>query len=187
MASIKCPSCGLINFADATNCRRCKAELQTVAVPAATPDAVSGRVVVGPVFTSGGFKSWHLVCLPDVLVAVPQGALDGILTGSVPTSGMMGLLGMVMAAKGKKAAQTAVDAIQQMTEGTLRSDPRHVLCSLSELRSISFKRPTFSNPEIRIDSLVRGLTVYGVTNIGAFPEFSKLLQGAYPSICAKGV
>ena len=35
----KCAQCGLVNFAAAETCRRCKASLDAVAVAAAVPDA----------------------------------------------------------------------------------------------------------------------------------------------------
>jgi hypothetical protein len=190
MASSKCRVCGLVNFSDATTCRRCKADL-IAAVAAKVVGEAARRVVVGPVFTNAGFRSWHLVCLPDVLVAVPQGVLVGMLTSVAPPSGTtMPLRGVFSAildwvfaqlsAGSKKAATNAEATLRQVGEERLRSDPRHVLYPVHELRSITFKQPMFSSPEIRIESASRGITVYGTTK--AFPEVHKVLQSAYP-IC----
>ena len=37
MSTIKCPKCGLINFAEAESCKRCGAELATVQIAADNP------------------------------------------------------------------------------------------------------------------------------------------------------
>ena len=40
MNSIKCPSCGLVNFADADSCKRCGSDLAAPAAGAAAADAL---------------------------------------------------------------------------------------------------------------------------------------------------
>lgn len=182
--SIKCGSCGLVNFADAANCRRCGVRLRAEPeVTAASPSA-SDRVVLGPVFTNAGFKSWHLVCLTDALIAVPQGAIEGFLTSAAPTGALFGLLGALASIGGTKAAQDAAALLRDAPGESLRSNPNHVIHRLSELKSITFRRPALSNPEIRIESATRGTTVYGVTNPAALPSFVEPLRKAYPRLCS---
>ena len=43
MASAKCKQCGLVNFASASHCKKCEAELTQQSVPAS--DAADGRTI----------------------------------------------------------------------------------------------------------------------------------------------
>jgi hypothetical protein len=186
MASIKCPKCGLVNFASADACRRCKTALGMGAEQAVAPgNPAATRIIVGPVFTKAGFKSWHLVCLPDAMVAVPQGTIDGFMTsvGANPVGAMLGgLAGALLVTKGSKVGTKAMAALELASEEHLRSDPQHVVYSIRELRSIVLKKPLFSNPEIRVEGPDQGITVYGITDISAYSAVSTRLQSAYPRL-----
>jgi hypothetical protein len=185
MASVKCPACGLVNFEDAKACRRCRKPLAQPAAGAPPGDPKSGgsRAVLGPVFTQAGFKGWHMVCLADALITVPQGFLRTLSGTMAAASPLFGLAGALFAAKGSKHSTKAKALLAQMPEDHLRADPHNVVYPLAELVSISLKRPKLSSPEIRLERRGQGVMVFGLTMISAFGEISAELQRLYPGLC----
>jgi hypothetical protein len=184
MASVKCPACGLVNFADAQACRRCKGPLGEVAASTerADPKPGGGRAVLGPVFTQAGFKGWHVVCLPDALITVPQGFLGSVAATASTALPMLGLAGALLMKAGKSSGDVKA-SLAEATEGQLRADAQNVIYPLAELVSISFKRPLLSNPEIRLERRGQGVTVFGVTVIAEYGKMANELKRLYPGLC----
>ena len=85
MPSIKCPDCGLVNFADAQACRRCKKALGAAAeatAPAVSVDAQAavavspsgeGPQILGRVTTKHGFKDLFVIVAEDSMAGRPEG------------------------------------------------------------------------------------------------------------------
>jgi hypothetical protein len=184
MASVKCPACGLVNFADAQACRRCKGPLGEAVASTQPADSKpgGGRTVLGPVSTQAGFKGWHVVCLPDALITVPQGFLGSVAATASTALPILGLAGVLLTKAGKSSGDVKA-SLAEATEGQLRADPQNVVYPLAELASISFKRPLLSNPEIRLERRGQGATVFVVTVIAAYGEISTELKRLYPGLC----
>jgi hypothetical protein len=147
--SVRCSGCGLVNFADAGSCRRCKYPLMIPApmsapVPAtwvperpSTPIPPQGeRAVVGPFDTGQGLKAWYVVGLPEALIAVPLSFWPSMVTA-------MGTI--VRSFMARRAAPLCGggyrDAIADASEADLRSRPGALVFPIAELSAIAFKQP----------------------------------------------
>jgi len=51
------------------------------------PTTAPSRTVVGPFVTAFGFRSWYWVCVPDAIIAVPQGFWTGAALANSDSSG----------------------------------------------------------------------------------------------------
>src|SRR6267142_2269027 len=116
---------------------------------APAPATSPSRTIVGPFLTSAGFQYWYLACLPDCVVAVPQGMWTGMmlaLSNSVPP--IFGLLGALLVHLGSRRGQklrVQIEATLQSTpDSQLRMNPNTVF-PIAELRSIAFKGGKFAH------------------------------------------
>jgi hypothetical protein len=158
--SIKCLSCGLVNFADAEVCRRCKKGLHqdaaagqppaptTPAVAAAAADEAPGSAadgkVLGRISTKHGFKDWFVIALEDSVVLTPESVLGSVLHNALPIGARGGLVGALIAWKGGQMEAESKDKLAEAPGEQLRSCPDNVVIPLSDLRSIEFTRHLFS-------------------------------------------
>jgi hypothetical protein len=159
--SIKCQSCGLVNFADAAVCRRCKKDLRQAAGAAESPAAhttqvgptviaanvspsAPGREILGRVSTKHGFKDWFVIAVEDSVVLTPESVVGSFLHNASPLGFTGGLAGALIARKG---GQMAAESKRQLLEAPveqIRSGPDNVVIPLSDLRSIELTRHIFS-------------------------------------------
>ena len=108
--SIKCPTCALVNFADAEACRRCKRALRpSPAAPAgpgtpADSAAPAGPTILGRVSTKHGFKDLFVIALEDCIVLAPHSMLGSIAQNALPMPIVAGLVGVLVARKGETMA-----------------------------------------------------------------------------------
>jgi hypothetical protein len=147
--SVKCSGCGLVNFADAGSCRRCryplivplpapaKAPATWVPAPPSTATPRQGeRTLVGPFDTGQGLRAWYVVGLPDALIAVPLSLWPSMVTG-VGT--------VVRSLTARRVAPLCGggyrDAIADASEADLRSRPGALVFPIAELSAIAFKQP----------------------------------------------
>jgi hypothetical protein len=148
------------------------------------------RGIVGPFFTAFGFKYWYLACLPDCIVAVPQGVWTSIMLAmSNNVASMFGLLGGLAAGHGH-SLQTRIQATLPSTpDSQLRMKPNTVF-QIAQLRAINFKAGKFAKapagalitPDIILETKSGGKQKYGVHG----PDFQKAcaqLRQMYPNLC----
>lgn len=164
--SVKCSGCGLVNFAKADVCRRCKNPLVVPAawVPAApsaaTPLQGTERATVGPFDTRQGLTAWYVVALPHALIAVPLPLWRSFVTGARMTP--LGLIGIAV----HHLAEKYKDEIADAPEAELRSRPGALVFPIAELSAIAFKEPWLKATNV----LTRQITTQGLG--GASPQKS---------------
>jgi hypothetical protein len=142
--SIKCPGCGLVNFADAEVCRRCKQALRQAPVAAAASGPPPARQILGRVSTKHGFKDMFVIALEDCIVLTPESVMGSVLHNAAPIGVMGGLAGVLLARKGQTMADSSKGQLSEVPADQLRTDPNNVVFPLSDLRSIVFTRNVFS-------------------------------------------
>jgi hypothetical protein len=142
------------------------------------------------VFSASGFKYWYLACLPDSIVAVPQGLWTSIMLAmSNNVVIMFGLLGGLAAARGHSLHARIVTALPSTPDSQLRMKPNTVF-PIAQLRAIHFKGAKFASapagslitPDIILELKGGGKQKYGVHG----PDFQKScaqLQQMYPNLC----
>jgi hypothetical protein len=156
------------------------------------PATAPSRTIVGPFCTSLGFQYWYLACLPDCIVAIPQGIWTGMMlamSNSLPP--MFGLLQAVivlLASKRGQTLRTEIEAkLQSTPDSQLRSKPNTIIL-LSQVRSISFKGSKFApagsliTPDIIFETMDGKKIKYGIQG----PDFEKActqLRQMYPQLC----
>jgi hypothetical protein len=110
------------------------------AAPATTPS----RAIVGPFFTASGFKYWYLACLPDCIVAVPQGLWTSIMLAmSNNVAPIFGLLGGLASGRGHSLHARIAATLPSTPDSQLRMKPNTVF-QIAQLRAINFKGGKFS-------------------------------------------
>jgi hypothetical protein len=138
--SIKCPGCGLVNFADAEACRRCKQPLRpSSASPAGSP-ATAGPTILGRVSTKHGFKDLFVIALEDCIVLAPNSMLGSVAQNAFPMPMVAGLVGVLIARKGETMAGERKAHLSEVSADQLRSDPDNIVIPLADLQSIVFTR-----------------------------------------------
>lgn len=138
--SIKCRACGLVNFANAEACRRCKQDLRPSPAAPADSAAAAAPLILGRVSTKGGFKDLFVVALADCIVLAPSSVLGSIAQNAFPIPIVGGLIGVLIAQKGETMAGERKEQLSDVSADQLRSDPNNVVIPLADLRSIVFTR-----------------------------------------------
>jgi hypothetical protein len=155
--SIKCPGCGLVNFADAEACRRCKKALGRAAASEAAPAPVlipgtagqttapgTAVAILGRVTTKHGFKDLSVVALDDCVVLIPESLLGSVLHNASPMGAAGGLAGVLIASKAATMADDSKRHLAAASADKLKADPNNVVFPLADLVSIQFTRNVFS-------------------------------------------
>lgn len=148
------------------------------------------RGIVGPFFTAFGFKYWYLACLPDCIVAVPQGGWTSIMLAmSNNVASMFGLLGGLAAGHGHSLHTRIQATLPSTPDSQLRMKPNTVF-QIAQLRAINFKAGKFAKapagalitPDIILETKSGSKQKYGVHG----PDFQKAcaqLRQMYPNLC----
>lgn len=142
--SIKCRACGLVNFANAEACRRCKQDLRPAPAAPADSAAAAGPTILGRVSTKGGFKELFVIALEDCIVLAPNSVLGSIAQNAFPLPIAGGLIGVLVSQKGETMAGERKAQLSDVPADKLRSDPNNVVFPLADLRSIVFTRSLIS-------------------------------------------
>ena len=180
MANTRCPACGAVNYAESGLCRRCQRPHGPAGGRART---AAERTVLGPVFTEGGFKAWHFVCLADVIVAVPLGRLASFAASAAAAGPLLGGLGELLQERARMDDLLVRQSLAEMSEARLKApEAGHDLFRVAELISIRLQRPAGSSPEIEIASVRGPPRLFGVTNAEQFSDIAAALQRAYPGL-----
>ena len=148
------------------------------------------RAILGPALTQGGFRYWYWACFPDGIVAVRQGAWNGILYGMAGEAlpihlGLLGYLLMALLKKqGVKRRQQVEATIESTPTSRLRANP-NIVYDAAQLRSITFKSRTFGTlitPSITLETNDGKKKKFGMQK----PDFDKALvqlKQMYPALC----
>ena len=180
MANVRCPACGAVNYAESGLCRRCQRPLGG---PGGRSRTAGERTILGPVFTEGGFKAWHFVCLADVIVAAPLGRLASFAASAAAAGPLLGALGELLQDRARQDDKLVRQSLAEMSEARLRApESGHDVFRVAELTSIRLQRPAGSSPEIEIAFLRGAPRLFGVTNAEQYSDVAAALQRAYPGL-----
>lgn len=136
-------------------------------------------LVIGPMITSFGFRSWYWACRPSMLVAVPGGFWIAI-GAAMMTGGIGGVVGGLGTAAGQKKGGKLVDRLLSANDEELAAMAGAVVYRISELRSISCKRLVFgTNPDFVVSTTGGPDQKYGLGNALAFDVVVDALRGCY--------
>jgi hypothetical protein len=194
--NIKCPNCGLVNFANADVCRRCKLALPqsagvtpSAALPATSAGAsplapassasAAGPQVLGRVMTKHGFKDWFVIALDDSIVLSPESVLGSVLHNGMPAAAIGGLVVALLVGKGARMADEKKRDLVEMSPESLRSNPDNIVIPLSDVRSIEFTRPIFS---AGVEFVRRAERTKFEVNHMAYTEFCDTTQRRLPAL-----
>jgi hypothetical protein len=192
MPSIKCLSCGLVNFADAEVCRRCKKAIRPTAdatAPPASVDAgaavdvspsVAGTEVLGRVTTKHGFKDLFVIAAEDSIVLRPDSTLGSVLHNARPMAGVAGGLAVALAVgHGAKMEDRSKQQLADTPVDDLRSAPDSIVIPIADLQAIEFTRNVFS---AWVEFVRRGCRTKFEVNYLVYTELADATQRRFPTL-----
>src|SRR5262245_20305389 len=136
-------------------------------------------VVIGPMITAFGCRSWFWACRPSMLVAVPGGFWVAI-QAAMTTGGIGGVVGGLGTAVGQKKGGRLVERLQFASDEELATMAGAVVHRISELKSITCKRVLLgTNPDFVITTTDDRSKKYGLANALAFDAVVNALRGCY--------
>ena len=140
---------------------------------------MSQGIVIGPMITAFGFRSWFWGCRPSMLVAVPGGFWVAI-SAATATAGITGVVGAAAAVKGETKGNKTVSRIQSATDEELAAMSGAVVYRRSDLESIVCKRPLVAtNPDFIVTTKEGTSTKYGLAHALAFDAVGEALRELY--------
>jgi len=154
----------------------------------------TSRTVVGPFVTAFGFRSWYWVCVPDAVIAVPQGFWTGAALANSDSSGRrvriplfwVALLVKLISGPGRRLRKQIPARLENVPDSQLQSRP-NILTRMGQLRSISIKQGKLRvavglTPDVILETIDGKKLAYG---IGAqdYEEASARLRQMYPNLC----
>ena len=140
-------------------------------------------VVIGPMLTAFGFRSWYWACRPSQLVAVPAGFWVAV-TASMPGAygGLVGALaGMPGHVKGNKLTARLFAA----ADGELAAMPGAVVYRTENVEAIACKRLTLGTPDFIVTTKDGHRQKYGLANPLDFDAVVNALRGCYGDLVQK--
>jgi hypothetical protein len=158
----------------------------------AAPKLASTGVVIGPIFTQGGFQYWYLACFPDCIVALRQGIGAVFVLGmanddGVTMRGLFGLAGILVNhffIPKARAYRLRVEAVLRNTPTSrLRSKP-NVVYEVTELRAIKCvakKGAPLILPELILETKNGSKQLFGVRP-AEFKRACEYLKQMYPGL-----
>jgi hypothetical protein len=136
-------------------------------------------VVIGPLITAFGFRSWYWACRPSMLVAIPGGFWVAI-RAAMMTGGIGGVVGGLGKAAGEKKGGQLVERLLSASDEELTSMRGAVVYRIPELQSITCKRLVLgTNPDFVVTTSDGRSEKYGLGNALAFDEVVGALRGCY--------
>ena len=158
--------------------------------PKAEPEQAPGmddRIVIGPLFTRGGFQAWYFVCFADTIVAVPQGLWFAVTSSASGAGFHFGLVGGAIegALGGSRQAHEskAIVKLKADPKSALLAKGSNVVYSTSDIVSIEVKRRLMTHPEVIVICRDQKRRVYGVTAPDACEKIKQTLAALYPNLC----
>lgn len=136
-------------------------------------------VIIGPMITAFGFRSWYWACRPPMLVAVPGGFWLAI-QAAMMTGGIGGVVGGLGMAVGQKTGGRLVNRLQSASEDELARIGGAVVYRTADLEGIVCKRVVLgTNPDFVVTTKDGKRTKYGLGNAAAFDAVVDALRGCY--------
>lgn len=140
---------------------------------------MSEGIVIGPMISAFGFRSWFWGCRPSVLVAVPGGFWVAV-SAATATGGITGVVGAVAAAKGGTKGNTTVKRIQSATDEELVAIAGAAVYRRDDLESIVCKRPLLAtNPDMIVTTKGGTRMKYGLAHALTFDPVVEALRECY--------
>ena len=134
------------------------------------------RLVVGPLFSHWGFRSWLWACTPDQIVSVPAGIWTTIEIGLV-NSGHGGAL--VTSMQGTARQARLVERLESESDRELVAERSCRIYCVAELDSLICKRPWFGSPDVILRFQDGRPSKYGVAHPFAFDAILLALTDLY--------
>jgi hypothetical protein len=139
------------------------------------------NVVIGPMLTAFGFRSWYWACRPSRLVAVPAGFWVAV-TASMPGAygGLVGALaGMPGHVKGNKLTARLFEA----TDDEVAAMRGAVVYRTEDVEAITCKRVVLgTNPDFIVTTQDARRQKYGLANPLDFNAVLNALRGCYGNL-----
>ncbi|HEY7153252.1 MAG TPA: hypothetical protein VH575_04760 [Gemmataceae bacterium] len=136
-------------------------------------------IVIGPMITAFGMRSWYWACRPSLLVAVPGGFWVAIRTAMM-TGGIGGVVGGLGMAAGAKTGGRLVERIQSAPDEELARMAGAVVYRIAEVQSIACKKVVLgTNPDFVVTTTDGTSKKYGLGNALAFDAVVDALRNCY--------
>jgi hypothetical protein len=135
-------------------------------------------VVIGPMLTAFGFRSWYWACRTSQLVAVPAGFWVAVAASMPGAYG--GLIGGLAEVPGRIKGNKLTAAIQSATDEELAAMAGAVVYKTEDLASITCKRVVLGTHPDFIVATKAGLRLkYGLAHPLNFDAVVNALQECY--------
>jgi hypothetical protein len=134
-------------------------------------------VVIGPMLTAFGFRSWYWACRPSGVVAVPAGLWVAV-TASMPGA-YGGLVGALAEMPGHVKGNKLTARLFAATDAELAAMPGAVVYKTEDIESIACKRLALGTPDFIVTTKDGRRQKYGLANPLNFDAVENALRGCY--------
>jgi hypothetical protein len=145
---------------------------------------MSENVVIGPMLTAFGFKSWYWVCRPSQLVAVP-GGLWVAVSASMPGA-YGGLIGGLVEMPGRAKGNKLTERLRSATDEELAAMSGAIVYKTADLASITCKKVVIgTNPDMIVATKDDRRLKYGLANPRDFDAVVNALREVYGDLVGR--
>jgi hypothetical protein len=142
---------------------------------------MADSVVIGPMLTAFGFRSWYWVCRPSQLVAVPAGFWVAVAAAMPGATG--GLVGGLAEVPGRVKGSKLTARLSAATDEELTAMPGVVAYKPEDMESITCKRLVLgTNPDFIVTTRDGRRQKYGLANPLDFDAVVKALRDCYGNL-----
>jgi hypothetical protein len=135
-------------------------------------------VLIGPMLTAFGFRSWYWACRASQLVAVPAGFWVAVSASMPGATG--GLVGGLVEMPGRIKGNKLTARLQTATDEELAAMAGAVVYKTGDLTSITCKRVVLgTNPDFIVATNDGGSQKYGLANPLNFDAVVSALRECY--------
>jgi len=139
---------------------------------------MSETVVIGPMLTAFGFRSWYWACRPSQLVAVPAGFWVAVAAAMPGATG--GLVGGLAEMPGRIKGNKLTDRLLSATDEQLAAMAGAVVYKTEDLASITCKKWVMGqHPDFIVATKAGHRLKYGLGNPLAFDAVLNALRECY--------
>ena len=136
-------------------------------------------VVVGPMVTAYGCRSWYWACRPSMIVAVPAGFWVTIQVATL-VGGFTGVSGALMEAPGDKKGSALAEGLLAASDEELQARSGALVYRIADLAAIECKRPLLAtHPDFVVCTKGGDRKKYGLGNPLAFDRVFETLRDCY--------
>lgn len=140
---------------------------------------MAGNLVVGPLLTAFGARSWFWACRPSLIVAVP-GGFWATIQAAVMTSGVGGAAGALALAPGMKKGGVLARRLESASDAELQALPGAAVYPVADVTVIECRRVLLgTSPDVIVCTRDGGRTKYGLANALALDALADALRGCY--------